>query len=113
MQLGSLATITGAAPRNLRSLLFKNGVYRTSGGQNILGGFAVDFVLMAKGAGHRTAYAIHEIDEFKRRLPSLFRDERPLFVELHTRLADKTPMTARGGTPFPDPVDHLPKKPTR
>jgi len=50
------------------------------------------------------------MDEFKRRLPSLFRDEGPLFVELHTGLADKTPMTARGGTPFPDQVDHLRKK---
>ena len=110
MQLGSLATIAGAGPRNLTHLLFKNGVYHTSGAQNIPGGFDVDFVLMAKGAGYRTAYAIHEMDEFKRRLPSLFRDEGPLFVELHTGLADKTPMTARGGTPFPDQVDHLRKK---
>src|SRR5262249_34427948 len=31
MQLGSLATIAGAAPRNLVHFLFKNGVYHTSG----------------------------------------------------------------------------------
>src|ERR1700732_5555545 len=30
MQLGSLATIAGAAPRNLTPLLFKKGVYPTS-----------------------------------------------------------------------------------
>src|SRR3989304_2275361 len=29
MQLGSLATIAGARPRNLVHLLFKNGVYHT------------------------------------------------------------------------------------
>src|SRR5881397_4094351 len=110
MQLGSLATIAGARPRNLTHLLFKNGVYHTSGAQNIPGGFDVDFVLMAKGAGYRTAYAIHEIDELKRRLPSLLRDEGPVFVELHTGLAEKTPMTARGGKSFPDQVEHLRKK---
>src|SRR5881397_365848 len=110
MQLGSLATIAGARPRNLTHLLFKNGVYHTSGAQNIPGGFAVDFVMMAKGAGYRTAYAIHEIDEFKRRLPSLFRDEGPLFVELHTGLADKTPMTDRGGQPFHQQIENLCQK---
>src|SRR5262245_55776150 len=31
MQLGSLATIAGAAPRNLTHLVFKNGVYHTYG----------------------------------------------------------------------------------
>ena len=33
MQLGSLATIAGAAPRNFHHILFQNGVYETSGGQ--------------------------------------------------------------------------------
>jgi len=38
MQLGSLATIAGAQPRNLTHLVFKNGVYHTSGAQEIPGG---------------------------------------------------------------------------
>jgi len=110
MQLGSLATIAGAAPRNFTHLIFKNGVYHTSGAQNIPGGFDVDFVLMAKGAGYRAAYAVHQLDEFKRRLPSMLTDEGPLLVELHTGLADKTPMTAGGGKSFPDQVEHLRKR---
>src|SRR5947208_15048851 len=55
MHLGSLATIAGAAPRNLTHLLFKNGVYHTSGAQEIPGGLIVDFVTMAKGAGYGKA----------------------------------------------------------
>src|SRR5256885_15778268 len=55
MQLGSLATVAGAAPRNLVHLLFKNGVYHTSGAQIIPGGLTVDFVMMAKAAGYRHA----------------------------------------------------------
>src|SRR5256884_3492299 len=101
MQLGSLATVAGAAPRNLVHFLFKNGVYHTSGAQEIPGGGGVDFVQMAKGAGYRAASAIGELGELKRRLPSLLKEEGPIFVELHTGLAEATPMTAGMGTPFP------------
>ena len=107
MQLGTLATIAGARPRNLTHLLFKNGVYHTSGSQDIPGGLTVDFVQMAKGAGYRKAYAVSDFEDFKRRLPSMLTDEGPLFVELHTGLADKTPMTDRGGQPFHQQVESL------
>src|SRR5437773_10883046 len=50
MQRGCLATLAGAAPRNLTHPLFKNGVYHTLGAQEIPGGLSVDFVTMAKGA---------------------------------------------------------------
>ena len=108
MQLGSLATIAGARPRNLVHLLFKNGVYHTSGAQEIPGGLSVDFVQMAKGAGYREAYTIKDIGEFRRRLPSMLMAEGPLFVELITGLSEQTPMTVRGaGTPFPQQVEKL------
>ena len=107
MQLVSLASNAGAAPRNFVHLLFKNGVYHTSGAQGIPGGISVDFVLMAKGAGYRQALSIDTLDEFKRRLPELLRAEGPVFAELHTGLADQTPMTARGGVPFPEQVESL------
>ncbi len=103
MQLGSLATIAGARPRNLVHLLFKNGVYHTSGSQDIPGGLTVDFVTMARGAGYKSAMAITTLEEFKRKLPELLTAEGPIFVELHTSLADQTPMTARGGTVVPRP----------
>ena len=107
MQLGSVATIAGAAPRNLTHLLFKNGVYHTSGAQNIPGGDGVDFVGLAKAAGYRAAFAIDDLDELKRRLPAILSDAGPLFVELRTTLAAETPMTARGGVPFPKQVEDL------
>jgi phosphonopyruvate decarboxylase len=100
MQLGSLATIAGAAPRNLVHFLFKNGVYQTSGAQGIPGGLTVDFVMMAKGAGYRMATAIDDLAAFKRRLPEILRAEGPALVELHTGLAEKTPMMVRERIPF-------------
>ena len=80
MQLGSLATVAGAAPRNLLHFLFKNGVYHTSGAQGIPGGLSVDFVTMAKGAGYRAAFAIHDIEDFRRRLPELLKADRKSVV---------------------------------
>jgi phosphonopyruvate decarboxylase len=108
MQLGSLATIAGSRARNLVHLLFKNGVYHTSGAQDIPGGFAVDFVQMAKGAGYREAYTIKDIGDFRRRLPAMLTADGPLFVELITGLSEQTPMTVRGaGTPFHQQVETL------
>jgi len=110
MQLGSLASIAGAMPRNLTHLVFKNGVYHTSGAQEIPGGLAVDFVTMAKGANYRNAYRVGELDDFKKKLPSMLSDEGPLMVELITGLAAQTPMTARGGQPFNVQAEALRKK---
>jgi sulfopyruvate decarboxylase subunit beta len=106
MQLGSLATIAGAAPRNLSHLVFKNGVYHTSGAQELPGGAGVDFVQIARGAGYRGAFAVRELDELRRRLPAILGDEGPLLVELHTTLADATPMTAPGA-PFAKQAEAL------
>ena len=107
MQLGSLATVAGAAPRNLTHFVFKNNVYHTSGAQETPGGLGVDYVLMAKGAGYRKAYAVRELDDFKRRLPAMLSDEGPILVELHTGLAEKTPMTDRSGRPFHEQAEKL------
>jgi phosphonopyruvate decarboxylase len=108
MQLGSLATIAGAKPRNFVHLLFKNGVYHTSGAQEIPGGLTVDFALMAKGAGYRAVHTIHDLEDFRRRFPGFLTSEGPIFVELITGLSEQTPMTVRGaGVPFSQQVEKL------
>jgi phosphonopyruvate decarboxylase len=107
MQLGSLATNAGARAHNFVHLLFKNNVYHTSGAQEIPGGDGVDFVLMARGAGYREAFAIRDLAELERRLPHVLTAAGPLFVELHTTLAEATPMTAGMGVPFATQVQAL------
>jgi sulfopyruvate decarboxylase subunit beta len=104
MQLGSLATIAGAAPRNFTHLLFKNGVYHTSGSQETPGGQGVDFAAMAKAAGYRATYTVSSLDDFKKRLPGFFTEDGPILVQLMTGLAESTPMNSPPGTPFPKQV---------
>ena len=108
MQLGSLATIAGAKPRNLVHLLFKNGVYHTSGAQEIPGGLTVDFAMMARGAGYPEVHTIHDLEDFRRRFPGLLQAEGPIFLELITGLSEQTPMTVRGaGVPLSQQVEKL------
>src|SRR5262252_8991677 len=71
MQLGSLPTIAGIGPRNLTHLLFRNNVYHTSGAQGTPGGDGVDWVMMARGAGYRDAFAVQPLSELEARLPAI------------------------------------------
>lgn len=107
MQLGSLATIAGAAPKNLTHLLFNNGVYHTSGSQAIPGGGGVDFAVMARGAGYRAAYTVDNLEEFRIRLPEFLGEDGPILVQLRTGEAEMTPMTHPGGAPFSVQVETL------
>ena len=108
MQLGSLATIAGAKPRNFVHLLFKNGVYHTSGAQEIPGGLTVDFATMARGAGYRQVHTIQDLEDFRRRFPGFLQTDGPIFLELITGLSEQTPMTVRGaGTPLSQQVEKL------
>ena len=110
MQLGSLATIAGAEPRNFTHVLFKNGVYHTSGSQTIPGGMRVDFAGMARAAGYRNAHVFDDLEDLRIRLPELLAEDGPVLIELHTSEADKTPMTVRGGLPFSEQVDQMRRK---
>jgi phosphonopyruvate decarboxylase len=107
MQLGSLATIAGAAPRNFTHLLFKNGVYHTSGSQETPGGQGVDFAAMAQAVGYRSTCTITSLDEFKKRLSGLLSEEGPIMAQLITGLAGSTPMNSPPGTPFHQQVANV------
>jgi phosphonopyruvate decarboxylase len=107
MQLGSLATVAGAAPRNLVHFVFKNGVYHTSGAQGVPGGLTVDFAMMAKAAGYRAVWTIEILTDLERRLPDVMTMDGPLMVELITGLAEKTPLTAAPGAPLFKQVETL------
>lgn len=107
MQLGSLATVAGAAPRNYTHLLFNNGVYHTSGSQGIPGGGGVDFAALALGAGYKAAYTVDDLEDFRIRLPMFLTEDGPLLVQLRTGEAEMTPMTHPGGAPFHQQVETL------
>jgi phosphonopyruvate decarboxylase len=107
MQLGSLATVAGAAPRNLTHVVLRNGVYHSSGGQPTPGGAGVDFVRLALAAGYRDAFAVHALADLERRVPELLSTDGPLLVELHVGLARKLPDHDFGAPTFAEEAERL------
>lgn len=82
MQLGSLATISGSQAPNLFHLLFHNGVYETSGSQQIPAEGRIDFAGMARAAGYRAAYRFDDLEELRTALNGILQEQGPIFVEL-------------------------------
>lgn len=94
MQLGSLATVAGAAPPNFYHFVFKNGVYQVSGSQPIPAAGRVDFAAMAQGAGYARTYSFDNLEDFRVRLGEIFATRGPVLVQLVT---DEVPDAPRGG----------------
>ncbi|MFN8526503.1 MAG: thiamine pyrophosphate-dependent enzyme [Chloroflexota bacterium] len=80
MNLGSLVTIGGLAPRNLLHVVLAGRSYDTSGGQPTPGGQAVDFATIAKGAGYRSTTTITDEADLIARLPGILAEEGPVFL---------------------------------
>ena len=89
MQLGSLATIAGAAPANFVHLVFHNGVYETSGAQPLPSQSQVDFAGMAKAAGYRETAQFHGAEELDAALDELLAAQGPTLIELFTQPANR------------------------
>ena len=91
MNLGSLATIAAAAPRNLVHLVCVNGVYEANGSHPLPGAAALDFALIAKGAGLENAATLATLAEFEADLPQILAGEGPIFRALLVEAGASSP----------------------
>lgn len=89
MNLGSLVTITAAAPTNLVLILADNGVYEVTGAQPTPGsadaradGTSVDFLGMARAAGFRSLHHWSHAAAWARHLEHVLGAQGPTFVLL-------------------------------
>ncbi|MBI5600699.1 MAG: thiamine pyrophosphate-binding protein [Gemmatimonadetes bacterium] len=89
MHLGSLVTITAAAPANLTLILADNGVYEVTGAQPTPGspgarsdGAYVDFVGMARAAGFRSVHHWSTAAEWEQHVEMILDTPGPTFVLL-------------------------------
>ncbi len=107
MQLGTLATIAGAAPPNLIHFLMKNGVYQVSGSQPIPSAAAIDFAVMAQGAGYAATFSFDDLEELSVRLPDIFAAQGPVFVQITAAPASSVPEggVIGGGASFPNDAE--------
>ena len=83
MNLGSLVTIAGQAPKNLVHVVLEGGTYDTSGGQPTPGrGHPRSGAEVAKAAGYKQAASIETEEELAQQWPSLLAAEGPVFVRI-------------------------------
>ena len=106
MNLGSLVTITAAAPANLVVIVLANGVYEVTGAQPIPGaattrsaGANVDFVGMARAAGFRSVYSFSELERWTAQLPEVLGAAGPVFA-----LLEVAPVPGAAGPRSPGPA---------
>lgn len=98
MNLGSLATIAAAAPRNLTVIIWDNGSYQITGGQPTATARGTDLVVIARGAGFRSSHLATDEDDFGAAITRALRDDGPHFIAARV---DDSPGAAR---PERDPV---------
>ena len=82
MQLGTLATVAGAAPANFYHCVLVNGVYETSGLQPTPAADRLDYAAMALGAGYRQAVTFEDAAVLSERLPAILREAGPVLLAL-------------------------------
>jgi sulfopyruvate decarboxylase subunit beta len=77
MNLGTLATVAGMAPRNFLHVVLEGRTYDTSGGQPTPNEGKVDFAGLARAAGYRRAETADDEATLRRVLPELLREDGP------------------------------------
>lgn len=83
MELGVLATVGGARPRNLYHFVMANGVqFNTNFALPITGNGKVDFAAVSAAAGYAQALHIGDISALRDALPGLLASEGPVLVQL-------------------------------
>ena len=104
MNLGSLVTITAAAPRNLVVLLFDNGVYEVTGAQPTPGapaarasGEAIDFLALARACGFRSLHRFSESAAWRAGARAVLDGDGPTFVLLEVAPVPDAPPPASPG----------------
>ncbi len=83
MNLGTLATIAAAAPKNLLHVCFDNGVHASTGAQPTISN-RVDLGEIARAAGYRAVVRVASPEQLAGALPAFLGGAGPAF--LHVRI---------------------------
>lgn len=82
MQLGTMASIGHASPKNFYHIIIDNNAYCSTGCQPSISN-TVDFAQIAKGCGYKSAFTVNDLNEFNRILPDFLTSEGPALLVTH------------------------------
>ena len=84
VNLGILVTIANKAPKNLFHFVMDNGVYATTGGQDVPGAGRASYADMARAAGYPHSYEFDDLEEFTSQAESVLSQEGPVLICVKT-----------------------------
>jgi thiamine pyrophosphate-dependent acetolactate synthase large subunit-like protein len=73
-------TIGNKKPKNLYHFLMENGVYATTGGQDVPGAGTTDYAEVARAAGYAHTYTFDDLEDFATQAEQVLSQEGPVFV---------------------------------
>ncbi len=84
MNLGSLVTIAGKAPRNLYHIVLDNGVYAMTGGQPVPNSGQIDYIGLARAAGYARTFQFDNLEDWKTGIGEALNAEGPVLIVMKT-----------------------------
>ncbi len=84
MNLGALVTIANKAPRNLYHFVVDNGVYATTGGQEVPGAEQTDYAGLGQSAGYAHSYSFDNLEDFATQAEQILNEEGPTLIAVKT-----------------------------
>ena len=106
MNLGALATISAAAPKNLVLIVLDNGVYEVTGAQPTPGsslgrpdGRGVDFAGIARACGWPSVFRFGKLEDWSAAAAGCVASPGPVFIAL-----DVAPVPGAVGPKSPGPT---------
>ena len=80
MNLGSLITIADKAPKNLYHFVIENGVYATTGGQDLPGRGTSSLERMGKASGYAHTHRFEDLESFSNGIGDILAEEGPTLI---------------------------------
>ena len=84
MNLGSLVTIAGKAPRNLYHIILDNGMYAMTGGQPVPNAGGFSWTGLAEGAGYARTFEFDDLEEWTTGIGDVLSENGPVLIVMKT-----------------------------
>ncbi len=96
MNLGSMATIANAAPRNFYHFVCENGTYEANGAHPIPGRGKLNFAGIAREAGYAGTHEFSDIRQFEQQIGAVLGETGPVLIDLKLVPGAESPRDYRG-----------------
>ena len=84
INMGTLVTIAGEAPKNRYHIVLDNGMYAKTGGQPISNQGNVSFAGLAKAAGYPGTFEFDDLEEWTTSIGDVLSEDGPVLVVMKT-----------------------------